>query len=155
MLKLLPVGAALATIVSTQVPEILPLAVNTAERVSTAALVVKREPSLVTQSASATIAQARYRTPQQTDDSGQVGTLVVLGAIGATAAVAIASSTNKFQSGTTTKQGGFDKASPKLQKRLMTLLHNDRAAANRLTENIKLNHPHQSTNWRLKRRFTT
>ncbi|PPS43601.1 hypothetical protein B1A85_12130 [Chroococcidiopsis sp. TS-821] len=72
--------------------------------------------------------------------------------MGATAAVAIASSTkNKLPTGTTTKQGSFDKASPKLQKRLMTLLHNDQAAANRLITNIKLNHPHQSTNWAIEK----
>ncbi|AFZ33279.1 hypothetical protein Glo7428_4851 [Gloeocapsa sp. PCC 7428] len=152
MLKLIPIGAALATIITAQ-PEILPSAANTAQKntSTTAALVVKPEP-IIASTLPNTIAQTRYRTPQQTDDSGRVGTLVVLGAIGATAAVAIAGSTkNKLPAGTTTKQGSFDKASPKLQKRLMTLLHNDQAAANRLIANIKLNHPHQSTNWAIEK----
>lgn len=146
MLKLLPISAALATIVSAQVPEILPSGIN-------------REELVATQPASTiyltdTIAQTRYRPPQQSDDSGQVGTLVVLGAIGATAAVAIASSTknqNKFSLGSTTKQGSLNQASPRLQKRLMTLLHNDQAAANRLINNIQFNHPDQSINWAIEK----
>ncbi|MUL38325.1 hypothetical protein [Gloeocapsopsis dulcis] len=148
MLKLLPIGAALATIVSAQVPEILPSAVKTAEQRANPTAMVATQPAHAT-NLPYTIAQTRYRTPQQSDDSGQVGTLVVLGAIGATAAVAVASSTKKksFSLGNTTKQGSFNQASPRLQKRLMILLHNDQAAANRLINNIKLNHPHQSTNW--------
>ncbi|PIG94202.1 hypothetical protein [Gloeocapsopsis sp. IPPAS B-1203] len=150
MLKLLPIGAALATIISAQVPEILPFAVKTTEHRASTAAMFATQPTHAT-NLPHTIAQTRYRTPQQSDDSGQVGTLVVLGAIGATAAVAVASSTNKFSLGNTTNQGSFNQASPRLQKRLMTLLHNDQAAANRLINNIKLNHPHQSTNWAIEK----
>lgn len=92
MLKLLPIGAALATIISAQVPEILPSAVKTTEHRSSTAAMFATQPTHAI-NLPHTIAQTRYRTPQQSDDSGQVGTLVVLGAIGATAAVAVASST--------------------------------------------------------------
>jgi hypothetical protein len=150
MLKLLPIGAALATIVSAQL-EILPSAVKNVEQTSNTKMVAQLASNI---NSPHTLAQTRYRTPQQSDDSSQVGTLVVLGAIGATAAVAVASSTkNKSLSlgSSTTKQGSFNQANPRLQKRLMTLLHNDQAAANRLINNIKLNHPHQSTNWAIEK----
>ncbi|MBD2019412.1 hypothetical protein H6F43_04335, partial [Leptolyngbya sp. FACHB-36] len=41
----------------------------------------------------------------------------------------------------------LDQASRKLQRRLLTLLHDDRQAADRLLAQVKLRHPDRSTDW--------
>lgn len=41
----------------------------------------------------------------------------------------------------------IDKASPQLQQKLLRLMHNDRAGANRLLTGAKLNNPNRSVNW--------
>jgi hypothetical protein len=41
----------------------------------------------------------------------------------------------------------IDKASPQLRQKLLRLMHNDRAGANRLLTGAKLNHPSRSINW--------
>lgn len=157
-MKFFPIGAALATVLSAQIAETQPLIINAQHpyRANSSTLVVSADSVPVNIASQITVAsratQRGYDSPQ---DSNQVGTLVVLGAIAATAAVAIASSVkaNKpvIVGHTTRDTNRFDKASPKLQKRLMTLLHNDRAAANRLIANIQLNHPHQSINWAIEK----
>lgn len=157
MLKLLPIGVALAAVFSTQSAENLFSPINAREQEYAAHSTLVTDANIVPTVDTATnifASRAIQRGDDSPQDSNQVGTLVVLGAIGATAAVAIASSAkaNKISVGASTKNsGGLDKASPKLQKRLMTLLHNDRAAANRLIANIQLNHPHQSVNWAIEK----
>ncbi len=41
----------------------------------------------------------------------------------------------------------IDRASPKLQKRLLKLLHNDRRTANRLIAGANITHPRRSVDW--------
>jgi hypothetical protein len=41
----------------------------------------------------------------------------------------------------------IDRASPQLRQKLLRLMHNDRAGANRLLTGAKLNNPNRSVNW--------
>ncbi|MCU0532438.1 MAG: hypothetical protein MUD14_00810 [Hydrococcus sp. Prado102] len=41
----------------------------------------------------------------------------------------------------------IDRASPQLRQKLLRLMHNDRAGANRLLTGAKLNNPNRSINW--------
>lgn len=41
----------------------------------------------------------------------------------------------------------IDKANPQLRQKLLRLMHNDRAGANRLLTGAKLNNPNRSINW--------
>lgn len=125
MLKYLPLGAALATIVSTQIPLNIP------------------DPT-----ANQRIQVSQLAIPNPQEDNRGIGKLLTVALVGGTAAGVIlttkkASKTSDRHSTTTQ----IDRASPKLRKQLLTLLHNDKETADRLVAQIKRNHPHQSTNW--------
>lgn len=124
MLKYLPLGAVVATIVSPQIPLSIPFE---------------------TSSQQIQVSQLTIPNPSQEDNRG-IGKLLAVALVGGTAAGVVLSTTNKSsdRSHTTTQ---IDKASPKLRKQLLTLLHNDKATANRLVAQIKRNNPSQSINW--------
>lgn len=126
MLKYLPLGAALATIVSTQIPLNIP------------------EPT-----ANQRIQVSQLASPNpQAEDNGGMGKLLTVALVGGTAAGVILSTrkaTKTSDRHSTTTQ--IDRASPKLRKQLLTLLHNDKETADRLVAQIKRNNPNQSTNW--------
>lgn len=126
MLKYLPLGAALATIVSTQIPLNIPdTAANHRIQVS----------------------QLAIPNPQEEDNRG-IGKLLTVALVDGTAAGVILTTKKANKTSdrhpTTTQ---IDKASPKLRKQLLTLLHNDKETADRLVAQIKRNNPNQSTNW--------
>lgn len=125
MLKFLPLGAAIATIVSTQIPIHI---------------------FATTSSQSGFVVADAFNSNPQEDNNNDIGKLITVAVVGGTAAGVILNSrkANKNSSYPTTQ---IDRASPKLRKQLLTLLHNDRAAADRLVAQIKRNHPNQSTNW--------
>jgi len=86
------------------------------------------------------------------NEDSRVGALLGIAAAGGTAAGAlwIASKGNSsFQLPSVGRDNSprIDQASPKLQRQLLKLLHNDRATASRLLAQIQLNHPHKSVNW--------
>lgn len=122
MLKYLPLGAAIAIIASTQIPIEIPVLTIGDRKIQTSQLA----------------------NPNQPDDNSDVNTLLTAALVGGTAATGVILATKKTNKPSST---GVDQASPKLRKRLMTLLHNDEATASRLIAQIKRNHPHQSTNW--------
>lgn len=127
MLKFLPLGAAIATIVSTQIPLNIPTS-TTNHRIQ--------------------VSQLAIPNPQAEDNSG-VGKLLTVALVGGATAGVILSTTNKRsdRNTTTTTTTQIDQASPKLRKQLLTLLHNDKETANRLVAQIKRNNPNQSINW--------
>lgn len=129
MLKFLPLGAAIATIVSTQIPIHIPVA--TQEQIQANRSVV--------------LADA-FNLNSPEDNNNDIGKILTVAVVGGTAAGVILSTrkSGKTSSYSTTQ---IDLASPKLRKQLLTLLHNDRAAADRLVTQVKRNHPDRSINW--------
>lgn len=126
MLKYLPLGAALATIVSTQIPLNIPDA-TTNQRIQ--------------------VSQLAISNPQE-EDNGGIGKLLTVALVGGTAAGVILTTKKANKTSdrpSTTTQ--INQASPKLRKQLLTLLHNDKETADRLVAQIKRNNPNQSTNW--------
>lgn len=125
MLKYLPLGAALAAIVSTQIPLNIP-DTTANQRIQASQLTIPN--------------------PQDEDNRG-MGKLLTVALVGGTAAGVILTTkkANKTSDRPSTTQ--IDQASPKLRKQLLTLLHNDKETADRLVAQIKRNNPNQSTNW--------
>ena len=125
MLKYLPLGAALAAIVSTQIPLNIPDPTAN-QRIQVSQLTIPNS---------------------QEEDNGGMGKLLTVALVGGTAAGVILTTkkANKTSDRNTTAQ--IDQASPKLRKQLLTLLHNDKQTADRLVAQIKRNNPNQSTNW--------
>jgi len=126
MLKYLPLGAALAAIVSTQIPlNIQDPTVN--QRIQASQLTIPNS---------------------QEEDNGGMGKLLTVALVGGTAAGVILTTKKANKTSdrpSTTTQ--INQASPKLRKQLLTLLHNDKETADRLVAQIKRNNPNQSTNW--------
>ncbi|HEY9846976.1 MAG TPA: hypothetical protein V6D03_12370, partial [Candidatus Caenarcaniphilales bacterium] len=96
------------------------------------------------------VAQSTPETPARAQPVG-TERLLTIAAIGATAAGVIWSA-RKTNSGRLPHQSQeskipIDQANSKLQKKLLRLLHNDRATASRLLSQVKLNHPERSINW--------
>ncbi|NDJ17238.1 hypothetical protein [Myxacorys almedinensis] len=56
-------------------------------------------------------------------------------------------SNGKSQPFSTSSAVGFDQASRSLQRKLMTLVHDDQKVANRLLYQTKLHHPERSIDW--------
>ncbi len=90
-----------------------------------------------------------FNTSQE-EDSG-IGTLLGIAAVGGSGSGAlwIASKGRPFQLPSVGRDNSprSDQASPQLQRKLLKLLHNDRATASRLLAQIQLNHPHKPVNW--------
>jgi hypothetical protein len=130
MLKLLPIGVVLATIISTQIPSFS----------STQRLQLSQSPLL---------AQPYNSTSPENNDAGGklitttlvVGSIAVGGYLATKKANLIKPDSNRL----------VDQASPKLQKKLLVLLHNDSETANRLLAHTKQNNPHQSVNWAMEK----
>ncbi|MBW4665137.1 MAG: hypothetical protein KME01_13205 [Chroococcus sp. CMT-3BRIN-NPC107] len=129
MLKLLPIGAVLATIISTQLP------VTSTQRLQ------------LTQSQ--LLAQSYNPTSPENNDDGRriLTTALVVGGI-ATGGYLATKKANTAKSNTNSE---IDKASPKLQKKLLILLHNDRTTANRLVAYTKQTNPQKSVNWAMEK----
>ncbi len=130
MLKLLPIGAVLATIISTQIPGFT----------STQRLQLAQSPLL----------DEPYRSASRENNNAGakiITTALVVGAI-TTGGYLATKKANIAKSNTNSQ---IDQASPKLQKKLLLLLHNDSETANRLLAHIKRNNPQQSVNWAMEK----
>lgn len=129
MLKLLPIGAVLATIISTQLP------VTSTQRLQLT------QSQLLAQSYNPT-------SPENNDNGGRIlTTALVVGGI-ATGGYLATKKANTAKSNTNSE---IDKASPKLQKKLLILLHNDRTTANRLVAYTTQTNPQKSVNWAMEK----
>ncbi len=129
MLKLLPIGAVLATIISTQLPSF-----TSTQRLQIAQSVPLAEPYNST-------------SPENNDASGTLlATALVVGGI-ATGGYLATKKVNSAKSPHTQ----IDEASPKLRKKLLILLHNDSETANRLLAHTQQTNPHQSVNWAMEK----
>lgn len=90
--------------------------------------------------------------PEGADKVGGIGMWLAIAAAGGSAAAVILGTrkaNNPFKSSLKGQKTAIwlDQASPKLQKQLLRLLHNDRDTASRLLAQIKLHNPNQSVNW--------
>ena len=153
MLKFLHLGAALAAILSTQViSTVASQSKNTTnewEQASTHQLVLTQIPS-----------DFNYDTPEVAEKIDST-TILGLAALGG-GAVAVALSAKKagqsvqlnsiprsnFKSKLDEESTiRIEQASRKLQKKLLLLLHDERATANRLLNHVKLKNPNKSVDW--------
>ena len=129
MLKLLPIGAVLATIISTQLPGF-----TSSQRLQLAQSPLLSEPY--------------NSTSQENDqDGGILTTALVVGGIAAGGYLA----TKKANTAKSNTDSPIDQASSKLQKKLLILLHNDRTTANRLLAHTKQSNPQKSVNWAMEK----
>ena len=128
MLKLLPIGAVLATIISTQLP------VTSTQRLQLAQSLPLAEPYNPT-------------SPENNDQSGIITTALVVSSIATGGYLA----TKKANIAKRNTNSQLDQASPKLQKKLLILLHNDSETADRLLAYTKQNNPQQSVNWAMEK----
>lgn len=130
MLKLLPLGAVLATIISTQLPGL-----TSSQRLQLAQSPLLAEPY-------------NFTSPENNDAGGKViTTALVVGGIATGGYLA----TKKANTAKPKTNSQIDQASPKLQKKLLILLHNDSETANRLLAHTRQNNPHQSVNWAMEK----
>ncbi len=130
MLKLLPLGAVLATIISTQVPGISSIQ---SLQLSQLPLIAEPDNSI---------------SPENNPDGRRLlTTALVVSGIAAGGYLA----TKKATTAKSNTDSPIDKASPKLQKKLLILLHNDRPTANRLLAYTKQKNPQQSVNWAMEK----
>ena len=130
MLKLLPLGAVLATIISTQIPVL-----SSNQHLQRSQLPLLTEPDNST-------------FLENDQHCGRLlTTALVVGGIAAGGYLA----TKKATTAKSNPDSPIDKASPKLQKKLLILLHNDRPTANRLLAYTKQNNPQQSVNWAMEK----
>ena len=128
MLKLLPIGAVLATIISTQLP------VTSSQRLQLAQSPLLSEPY--------------NSTSQENDqDGGILTTALVVSSLAAGGYLA----TKKANTAKSNTDSPIDQASSKLQKKLLILLHNDRTTANRLLAHTKQSNPQKSVNWAMEK----
>lgn len=168
MLKLATLGAALATIVSTQVNSSLLLAKDGANqwiKASTSDLVVTDVTSArtaltnaQTQTVLADISTTTLEVKEKVDPAAIMLGLAVVGggAIAVTLSVRNANNpfkpssnlySSKFSPRSTENTIRIDQASRELQKKLLRLLHDDQNTANRLLSQVKINNPTRSINW--------
>jgi hypothetical protein len=130
MLKLLPIGAVLATIISTQLPGF-----TSTQHLQLAQLPPFAEPDNSTSS-------------ENNDLSGKLlTTVLVVGGI-ATGGYLV---TKKVSNAKANSNSQIDQASSKLQKKLLILLHNDRTTANRLLAHTQQTNPQKSVNWAMEK----
>ncbi|PSB34570.1 hypothetical protein [Chlorogloea sp. CCALA 695] len=129
MLKLLPIGAVLATIVSTQLPGF-----TSNQRLQLAQSPLLAEPYNST-------------SPENDPEGGILTTALVVGGIAAGGYLA----TTKANTAKSNTDSPIDQASSKLQKKLLILLHNDRTTANRLLAHTKQSNPQKSVNWAMEK----
>lgn len=162
MLKFLRLGAAtVAAVLSTQFTNsLLAAQANTANQSVQASTSNITDETLndqteFTNATSILVADSPTNTPEQADKAGQTGIILGLAAVAGGAAGVFLSTrkaNNPFQLGSRPSQGNentirLDQASRGLQKKLLTLLHDDGDTANRLLSQVKLKNPHKSTDW--------
>jgi hypothetical protein len=130
MLKLLPIGAILATIISTQLPGF-----TSNQPLQLSQLPLFSEPDNATPS-------------ENNDGSGRLLiTALVVGGIATGGYLA----TKKASNAKANSNSQIDQASSKLQKKLLILLHNDRTTANRLLAYTQKTNPQKSVNWAIEK----
>lgn len=130
MLKLLPIGAVLATIISTQIPGF-----TSNQPLQLSQLPLSAEPYNST-------------SPENNDGDGRLlTTALVVGGIATGGYLA----TKKANSAKSNSNSQIDQVSPKLQKKLLILLHNDRTTANRLLAHTKRTNPQKSVHWAMEK----
>lgn len=156
MLKFFHLSAALAAILSSQIPNnLLAIQADTVDPLQKSTFSVVNE----TFNASAVLADTAIfaaDSSTNTPDAGEkVNTGMILGiaAIGGAVVFLNAKKAKSFQSTATlgykntTNSISLDQASRKLRKNLLSLLHDDRNTANRLVSQVKSNNPTRSINW--------
>lgn len=157
MLKFFHLSAALAAILSSQIPNNLLAmqadAVNQSLQKSTFSVVNETSnASFVLADPAIFAADSSTNTP---DGAEKVNTGMILGIAAIGGAVVFLNAKkakNSFQSTATlgykTRDSiAFDQASRQLRKNLLSLLHDDRNTANRLVSQVKSNNPTRSINW--------
>ena len=129
MLKLLPIGAVLATLISTQIPGF-----TSNQRLQITQSQLSAEPYNST-------------SPDNNDDGGRIlTTALVVGGIATGGYLATKKTSAANHSNTQ-----IDQANPKLRKKLLILLHNDRTTANRLVAHTKQTNPQKSVDWAMEK----
>ncbi len=165
MLKFLHLGAALAAILSTQVPSnLLATQENVAEQREQARaskVLVSDSISNATMALTNTIpsiftADSSTNTQEAAETVALVGTVLGMVAVGGGAVGVVLSAKkakNHFKSSSSLSPRGqentirIERATHKLQKKLLKLLHNDRETANRLLSHANRQNPNRSINW--------
>jgi hypothetical protein len=158
MLQFLPLSIVLVAILGAQVPD-KPLVASSASATestqpSPVAFTTANETSNVVAEPNAKTAVLIASSSNGREEAERVGVgmWLAIAAAGGTAAAVILSNrkaNDPFQSSFKHQENTIrvDQASPKLQKQLLRLLHNDRDTASRLLAQVKLHHPNQSANW--------
>jgi hypothetical protein len=165
MLKFLHLGAALAAILSTQVPSnLLATQENFAEqggqarasKVLMSDSIPNARMALTNASPSLFTADSSTNTPEAAETVGFVGTVLGIAAVGGGVVGVVLSAKkvrNHLKSSPSLSPRGqgntirIERASHELQKKLLKLLHNDQETASRLLSNVKWRNPNRSINW--------
>lgn len=161
MLKFFHLSAALAAILSSQIPNNLLAtqqdAVNHSLQKNTLMSVVNETSNAYpafTNAENSILTAAPNNTPEFTEKLGSTGTMLAIAAIGGGAVGLILNAkktkiktSSTFSPKSTANTVRIDQASRKLQKELLRLLHDDRNTANRLLSQVKINNPNKSINW--------
>ena len=161
MLKFFHLSAALAAILSSQIPTNLLAtqqdAVNHSLQKNTLLSVVNETSNAYpafTNAENSILTAAPNNTPEFTDKLGSTGTMLAIAAIGGGAVGLILNAkktkiktSSTFSPKSPENTVRIDQASRKLQKELLRLLHDDRNTANRLLSQVKMNNPSRSINW--------
>lgn len=150
MFKFATVGAALATILSTQVNSNM---LTSPENIA----------NQWVQASTSVLADSSSTTPEVTEKVDPAAIMLGLAAVGGGAigvALSARNAKNPFKSSSTPYHSSsrlspkseentirLDRASRKLQKKLMRLLHDDRDTANRLVSQVKMKNPNRSIDW--------
>jgi hypothetical protein len=103
----------------------------------------------VNDSSAIAIAETVTASSQQSEPIGDLGKTIGVTAlgVGATSLIWYANKANKPSLPTSGSELFIDRVSPKLRKRLLTLVHNDRQIANRLLAGARISHPDRSIDW--------
>lgn len=160
MLKFFHLSAALAAILSSQIPTNLlatqQYAVNHSLPKNSFISVVNETSNAYpafTNAETSILTAAPNNTPF-TEKLGSTGTMLAIAAIGGGAVGLILnakktknSKISSISPKNTENTVRIDQASRKLQKELLRLLHDDRHTANRLLSQVKINNPNKPINW--------
>ena len=157
MLKFFHLSAALAAILSSQIPNNLLAmqadAVNQSLQKSTFSVVNETSnASSVLADPAIFAADSSTNTLDAAEKVGSTGMILGIAAIGGAVVFLNAKKAKSFQSTATlgykTRDSiSLDQASRELRKNLLSLLHDDRNTANRLVSQVKSNNPTRSINW--------
>lgn len=137
MLNLLHLGAALATVVSTQF---------TGSSLPTSTDIVVTNTNTTASIVTADSGNDILEKTEKIDPAWLLGLAAVGGGVAVAVSTKKALQPFKLNS-TSVGTIRIEQASGKLQKKLMRLLHDDRETANRLLSQAKLKHPNKSVDW--------